>query len=168
MSIDFLLEAYQLKSLPRAGWLRVGIENPESVASHSWGLGLLIMLYCPPHINKERALELAMIHDLPEVIVGDITPHDPISKEEKQKQEQAAARKLLPPNLYNAWLEYQENQSLESRFVHQLDKLDMAVQAMAYRNLAPTQEFIKSAQRSLSQELNQLLSQFQQEILHEK
>ena len=167
MSIDFLLSAYQLKSLSRAGWLRVGIEHPESVAAHSWGLALLIMQYSPAHINKERALELAMVHDLPEVIVGDITPHDPISKEEKRKREKIAAKKLLPPKLYLRWLEYQEQESEESRFVHQLDKLDMAVQALVYKDIAPTQEFLLSAQQSLSQELNQLLSQFQQEISHE-
>ena len=167
MSIDFLLKAYTLKSLARAGWLRVGIKHPESVASHSWGLSLLVLLYCPPHINKRRALELSIVHDLPEVIVGDITPHDNISKEEKHRREKVAAQNLLPPELYKIWCEYQENTSPEAQFIHRLDKLEMGIQALAYNDIAPTEEFLRSALDALPLDLQQLLLQFQKEVSHE-
>ena len=146
---DFLLQAYHLKHLSRAGWCRVGIPDPESVASHSWGVALLVLLLSPPHLNKERMLELALIHDLPEVIVGDITPHDNITKQEKQHREAQAAATLLPPHLLRIWKEYEENQTEEAKFVHMLDKLDMALQAIAYEHQADTREFVSSAKRKI-------------------
>ena len=146
---DFLLQAYHLKHLSRAGWCRVGIHVPESVASHSWGVALLVLLLSPPHLNRERMLELALVHDLPEVIVGDITPHDNITKKEKQRRETQAATTLLPPHLFAIWKEYEEHQTEESIFVHMLDKLDMALQAVAYEHQADTQEFVSSAKKKI-------------------
>ncbi len=150
---DFFLQAYHLKHLKRAGWCRVGIEHPESVASHSWGLAVLVLLLSPPHLNKERMLELALIHDLPEVIVGDITPHDNISKEEKKKMEHIAASQILPSQLLAIWIEYEENQTEEAQFVHMLDKLDMALQASLYQHQANTEEFMISAKQKIPQTL---------------
>lgn len=46
-------------------------------------------------------MELAVIHDLAECIVGDITPHCGISADEKRKKEQAAMEqitRLMPTN----------------------------------------------------------------------
>jgi putative hydrolase of HD superfamily len=37
---------------------------------------------------------LALVHDLAECIVGDITPHDGISKEEKNKRETQAIQQI--------------------------------------------------------------------------
>ena len=150
---DFFLHAYHLKHLKREGWCRVGIENPESVASHSWGLALLVLLLAPPHLHKERMLELALIHDLPEVIVGDITPHDNISKEEKKRMERIAANQILPSQFLDIWMEYEENQTAEAQFVHVLDKLDMALQAILYQHQADTEEFILSAKNKIPKTL---------------
>ena len=80
---DLLLEALQLKELARAGWSRVGIANAESVAAHSWGVSWLVIALCPEDIDQHKALQLAVIHDLAEARVGDITPHDNIEKNQK-------------------------------------------------------------------------------------
>ena len=87
---ELLLEALKLKSLPRTGWLRAGIENPESVAAHSWGVAWLCMILCPDDLNKLKVLEMAIIHDLAEVRIGDITPYDGIEVAEKHEMESAA------------------------------------------------------------------------------
>lgn len=148
MSMDtkkFIKTGFALKHLARAGWKRVGIEDPESVASHSWGISVLISLLSPPHLNKLRMYEMALAHDMPEVITGDITPHDNISSAEKKEREKTAAQNILPLPLYNAWLEYEENTTLEAQFVHMLDKLDMALQAQIYAKTHNTDEFIVSA-----------------------
>ena len=157
MSIEFLTKAYQLKTLARSGWLRAGITQPESVADHSWALSLLALYLCPAELNKTRVLELCIVHDLPEVIVGDITPHDHITKEEKHHLEWQAAHTLLPAELLDIWTEYQEGISPESKFVHSLDKLEMGIQAKIYAPLANTQEFIHSAQRSTDPQHQTLL-----------
>ena len=139
---------YHLKSLPRSGWLRKGIDPVESVAAHSWGLALLCMEFAPrvePPLNVKKTLQLALAHDLPEVIVGDITPHDGISVQEKHCREQAAAQSILTPQTYTLWREYDQNSSREAKFVHCMDKIDMALQATMYETQADTSEFIQSA-----------------------
>ncbi|MDC0055628.1 HD domain-containing protein [Deltaproteobacteria bacterium] len=138
-----LLEALKLKSLPRTGWLRAGIENPESVAAHSWGVAWLCMVLCPKELNKLKVLEIALIHDLAEVRIGDITPYDGIDVPEKHKMESAAFVEMTEQlcnrqHLRDLWNE----QSAEADFVKQMDKLDMALQAQEYGGL---EEFIESA-----------------------
>ena len=82
---EILLRCLRLKRVVRAGWTRFPIGNPESVAAHCWGMGLLALLTCPPELDREKVITLALIHDLAEVIVGDITPLDGVPKDEKRK-----------------------------------------------------------------------------------
>ena len=42
-----ILEWLHLKNVARAGWVRAGVESPESVAAHSWGMSLLALHLCP-------------------------------------------------------------------------------------------------------------------------
>jgi putative hydrolases of HD superfamily len=146
-----LIDLLALKDVQRAGWVRVGITQPESVAAHSWGMLLLASVLTPSGLNKERIFLMCITHDLPEIEAGDITPFDNISKSEKQKLESQAADKILSnrPVLFEAWNEYMENITPESQFVHALDKLDMALQAKRYSSIANTDEFIKSALQHL-------------------
>ena len=71
-----LIELLGLKDVIRSGWQRVGIESPESVASHSWGMSALALRLCPENLDLSKVLSLCIIHDIPEIIVGDLTPHD--------------------------------------------------------------------------------------------
>ena len=141
-------KAFELKALPRAGWIRKGITHPESVAAHSWGLAMLCLEFGPrvdPPLNVERILALALIHDLPEVIAGDITPHDGVSKVDKQRREHQSATKLLNSNMLDLWNEYDANLTPEAMFVHAMDKIDMALQALTYQTQTDTTEFLLSA-----------------------
>lgn len=151
-----LLEALELKELPRAGWRRVGIAQPESVASHSWGVAWLVLALCPPEIDRGRALAMAVVHDLPEVRTGDITPHDQVGAAAKQAAERAALQQLVSPlshgeELKQLWLECEQETSPEGRFVKGCDRLDMALQAERYAAApgADTSEFIESAVAAL-------------------
>ena len=83
---DNLLEMLELKQLPRTGWVRSGVENPESVAAHSWGMAVLALRLAPKELDIEKILSLCLIHDLPEVRVGDLTPHDDISNKAELEQ----------------------------------------------------------------------------------
>jgi putative hydrolase of HD superfamily len=157
---ELLREAYGLKELDRAGWLRVGVEAPESVAAHSWGMALAALLLCPPGLDRGRVLAIAILHDLPEVKVGDITPHDGISTEEKHRRERVAAARLFAgrPELWALWEDYEQARSPEARFVRALDKLDMGLQAQLYGAQGySTEEFLRSAQGRLPPDLQALL-----------
>ena len=100
-------------------------------------------------------MKMVLLHDLAESKIGDFTP-DQISKIKKEKMENDAfyeITKKLPDSIkhqYNEiWDEYQNNTSPESHIVHQIDKLEMVLQAKIYQKEGSPQEnvtpFIESA-----------------------
>jgi len=155
--------ALALKEVPRAGWLRVGVASPESVAAHSHGVAWLVLVLCPAGVDRGRALALAILHDLAEAHVGDITPHDGVPRAEKRRREEAAMRALLAPlpaadELLALWLEYEDGSTPEGRFVKACDKLDMGLQARRYATSgADTAEILASAREGLEADLRALL-----------
>jgi len=154
---DNLLEILRLKNIQRAGWVRAGIQNPESVAAHSWGMSMLALKLTPPTLDLVRVLSLCIVHDVPEVRVGDLTPHDDTTNKARDEHE---AMTELAPEWITLFEEYEHGQSPEAQFVKQLDKLDMALQAENYQvdyNIS-LDEFIESArQRIVDDELQNLL-----------
>ena len=132
-SKEALIEALGLKHVVRAGWVRAGVENPESVAAHSWGMAMLATQICPEELNLQRVLELCILHDIAEVHVGDITPHDNVSSEEKHHLESEAIQRM-GIEAESAFSEYEEQVTPEAKFVRYLDKLDMALQAEIYES----------------------------------
>ena len=160
-----LLETLALKDLPRAGWVRVGIHEPESVAAHSWGVAWLVLVLCPPALNLQRALALAVVHDLAEVKTGDIIPADDVPARQKRAQEAEALRVLtaaLPAAARIVALgdEYAEAETPESRFVKACDKLDMALQAARYASAGTClDEFVETALRTLDEPLLRSLAE---------
>lgn len=152
--VDGLVEALALKALARAGWVRRGVPSPESVAAHSWGLAWLVLQLLPDELDRERALAYAVVHDLAEVRVGDITPHDGVSGEDKAAREVQAMRAMRTrwprgEQTLALWEAYEAQADPEARFVRQLDRLDMALQALAYARAGAEgmQEFVESARR---------------------
>jgi putative hydrolase of HD superfamily len=128
------LEAVRLKELDRAGWKRVGVAHPESVAAHSWGVALLALLRCPPGLDRGKLLAMAVLHDLAEVRVGDLTPFDGVSPDEKHRRERDAMDELLAhrPDLRVLWDEAEAGISPEARLLKELDRADMGLQAERY------------------------------------
>lgn len=131
-------EAGRLKSLRRAGWVRVGLPEAESVADHSYRVALMALLLGPRlGLNTNQMIRLALLHDLGEARLGDITPADRIPPEEKHAREAVALSEVvdsLPeaPALFDLWREYAQGASPEARAVRQLDKLEMAFQTLEY------------------------------------
>lgn len=127
-------ELLGLKDVPRTGWVRCGVTDAESVAAHSWGVALLAALLCPPGLDREKVLLMAVLHDLAEVRVGDLTPHDGVSHAEKHRRELAAITELLArhPDLLAIWHEAEARETPEARFLKELDRLDLGVTGRRY------------------------------------
>lgn len=79
--LAFLHIIERLKTTPREGWRRFDIQHGESIADHMYRMSIITML-CPPeeNIDKDRCVKLALIHDMAEALVGDITPPDRVPK----------------------------------------------------------------------------------------
>ena len=173
--VRFLEMAGRLKRTPRAGWVEVGIRQPESVADHTFRTCILCMIYADMEgLDQPKLLTMALIHDLPEAIIGDLTP---LRKTKESKEEEDVAinqiLKLLPKKQREkymmVWNEYQEGKTREAKDVRQLEKLEMALQAKEYEKAKSTSQslkrFIKSAEKTITlPELKRLLSY----ILEEK
>ena len=71
--LSFLNHLSNLKHLPRAGWMTFDINNVETVASHSMRVAMIALLL-PNTYNISKCIEIGLIHDIAESIVGDITP----------------------------------------------------------------------------------------------
>lgn len=140
-SIDSLLRFFhlagRLKDTPRAGWALRGVASPESVAEHTWRVALMALVLAPrAGLDASRCAALALVHDLAEALVGDITPYDGVSAEEKHRREAEAMQELADlagdASLVVLWREYDAAASPEARFVKELDKLETVLQAAEY------------------------------------
>ena len=139
-----------LKDILRTGWVRAGVDSPESVAAHSWGMSVLAMHLCPENLDRMRVIEMCLVHDLPEVEVGDLTPHDDTST--KSKDEHRAMTRLAPQWL-GLFEEYEAQETEEAKFVKYLDKLDMALMARIYEDKQglDLSDFIASARKVIGE-----------------
>lgn len=122
----------------------------ESVADHTYAMTVLGMVISDLHgLNTEKIMRMSLLHDLAESITGDIMP-DRITKDEKYMKENNAITTILDklPNeltkMYSKiWEEMQKKESDEAKFVHELDKLEMVIQAKVYQKSGVDEKKIK-------------------------
>ena len=142
--LAFFYDFMTLKQRFRRGWLQRGVspEKCESVADHSFGIALLAMLTVDtmPGVDKSKAVMMALTHELGEILAGDITPADRMSEAEKTEMEHQAVEKITDEYPEAAdpaalWYEFEEGATPEAKFVRQLDKLEMALQALYYESV---------------------------------
>ncbi|KAJ2515748.1 hypothetical protein GGI11_003668 [Coemansia sp. RSA 2049] len=139
-AIDFLTIVERLKRTKRTGWINNGIRGPESIADHMHRMGIMAMLIEDEALDRSRCIKMAIVHDLAESLVGDITPHDGVSKEEKRKLEADAMEQLVQTlgmseharEIQALWLEYENGETNEAKLVFDLDKCEMILQALEY------------------------------------
>jgi len=140
--LDVILDCIELKTVPRMGWRVRGIRDGESVAEHSFGVAVIAMLLADRldlEIDREKLLKIALIHDLPEHMLGDI--HAPavrmLGEDVKEKAEIRILERLFGgidggEAYVDLWREFAERSSVEGRLVRAIDKLEMFTQAYEY------------------------------------
>lgn len=155
--LNLFYESFHLKSLYRQGWLKRGIpkEKCESVADHSFGVVLMSFVIAQQHfpeLDLPKVMKLALMHDLPEAFTGDRTPHDNVTVKQKELREGKAFKRLFSrfdnaEDYQKLWKEYSKQSSAEARFVMQIDKMEMVMQASVYEKTMrhDLQEFYDSA-----------------------
>ncbi|CAH2050589.1 unnamed protein product, partial [Iphiclides podalirius] len=158
--LEFLELVGRLKHVKRTGWVICNIDDCESIAGHMYRMGLMTFLLTeennPTNLDRFKCLQIALVHDLAECIVGDITPHCGISPDEKHRQEDEAMKKIAEltgiagDRMYNLYKEYENQSSPEARFAKDLDRYDMILQAFEYEKRENTpkklEEFFKATE----------------------
>jgi putative hydrolase of HD superfamily len=144
--LQFLRIVGNLKKLKRTGWVNNHVHEPETVASHMYRMAIISMI--TPHkdstIDINKCIKMSLVHDLGEALVGDITPYDGVSEEDKYEREKAAFLKItgkleeieecksIGEEIYSLWLEFEQGKTQEAQLVKEIDKFDMVLQADQY------------------------------------
>ena len=144
--LSTLIELQRLKRLDRTGWTLRGLPNgTESVAAHSFGVGVTAMLLADEFISRgisvdvEKVLRVALLHDWAEVRVGDMprTATFYFGSDARKVAETAAFSDVVrdvdsAEGLYGSlYSDYEQRSSLEARLVKAADVLDLLVQVLA-------------------------------------
>lgn len=119
----------------------------ESIADHMYRMSLMTML-CPPALAKKldlsRCMKMCLVHDMAESLVGDITPVEGIPKPEKSRREAETMDYItgrllggvnggdVGAQIREIWQEYEDSETLESVFVHDIDKMELLLQMTEY------------------------------------
>ncbi len=162
--VEFWKLASKLKDEPRRGWmLRLHVRKIESVADHSFGVAILSLYEAERRgYDIGRVLKLALIHDLEEAMIGDLTPTDKwrLTRKGVLQRKASAKRRILsrlPPSqrsdYQRAWKELGTGGTREARLVKDLDKFEMALQAREYESKgakrAELEDFYRSARKGI-------------------
>lgn len=154
---NYITVFYQIVSLlkqkKRTGWLDKKIPDPESIADHMYRMSLIAMSLDAGSLEKDEkkpdlslCVKIALVHDIAESLVGDITPKDPtVGKAEKHDREYKTIKYLSsivePYNpkyaeeLTNLWLDYEYQRNPEGSIVKDIDKYELLIQTFEYERL---------------------------------
>ncbi len=138
--IGFYRHVAMLKGLKRAGWLRQGIKEPETVAGHTFGVAVLSLILAEneKNVDGEKLLKMALFHDIGESISGDITPFDRNFKKKNKLERDGlkkTVRKLperMQKEIVELFLEFEKGKTKEAKIVKMADKLDMYLMLAHY------------------------------------
>ena len=159
--IEVFFEINHLKTLFRQGWLHHGIpkDQCETVAEHTLGVALLALFLADahfPHLDQGKLLRMALLHDFGEIYAGDIVPGKMTLADkhelEKRSVERVFARLPKGAEYLAIWQEFEDGQTPEARFVKEIDRLEMGLQASVYehKKLGDLAVFFESADKALS------------------
>ncbi|WVN88865.1 uncharacterized protein L203_104079 [Cryptococcus depauperatus CBS 7841] len=146
-TLAFLHLLEQLKVQKRSGWIREGVAGAESISDHMCRMALMAMML-PNDVERPldipRCVMMALVHDLAEAHVGDITPVEGVPAHVKHQLEEQAMDAFLNEMLgsdgnkdarerfKSLWDEYEARETPESKLVKDLDRLELALQAVEY------------------------------------
>ncbi len=127
----FMAGAAALKDTLRSGFTPAG--RPESVAEHSWRLGLLALLLSEDMegVDLGRLLSLILVHDLGEAIGGDVPAIRQVPGDARAARERADLAALCTPlprdvraRMLALWDEYAAAATPEAVMAKGLDKCE--------------------------------------------
>jgi len=146
-TLAFLHLLEQLKLQKRSGWIREGVQGAESISDHMCRMALMAMMIpstAARPLDIPRCVMMALVHDLAEAHVGDITPVEGVPARVKHRLEEQAMDSFLNEMLggegnrdardrfRSLWDEYEARETPESKLVKDLDRLELALQAVEY------------------------------------
>lgn len=143
--LGFFKDLGKSKRLLRSGFVREKINDPESVAEHSFRTGVIAMVLSDKlglSLDKDKLIKMALIHDIGEIITGDIVVQrgeviDLNLRDSKEEKERMGIKQIfgqiLEGDVYGKIFEEMiERKSPEAKVFWQFDKLELALTALEY------------------------------------
>jgi putative hydrolase of HD superfamily len=169
---EFLKTVGNLKRVARAGWVLKGIHDAESVAEHDFRTAILAEIYAKEPLDARKIVLTALLNDVAQSRSGDIIwehgkQQDVRAANVKANEELRIAESMLDlverPDLKQLLKEYIMQSTPEARFVKELDKIEMVLQALEYEaeivNPQELREFWENAERYIeTPELKELFA----------
>ena len=146
-AMRFYLLATKLKYKIRSGWDKnhwnINSERIESIAEHVYGTCILAISLDSEfelNIDMDKVLKMLVMHEIGEVLIGDITPFDKITLEKKAEIEHKAMKDVIgdlinKEELYSLLIEFDEHNTKESKFAYLCDKIEADIQAKIYQDM---------------------------------
>jgi len=153
--LDFFEPIEKIKRKEREGWKIAKKEYKikgvvETIGSHSLGAALIGWFLAEKEgLNKEKIIKLLLVHDLVMAYMHDITPRDKdyARKKEIENDNIKELLKDIPSILKNEFesliMEYQKEETPESRLAREADKMDTLLQAFFYSKENGRKEIIQ-------------------------
>ncbi len=155
---SFMTEAVKVKKVNRTGWVRFGMKNPEHVGDHMFSAAVLSYLLARRlSLDADKCLKMALTHDIHEAITGDIAARRGRETERKRMLERKDNMAIMSylggrSEFLSLVKEFMAEKTKESRFVHEVDKLDYVVQLAHYSKYLSAEavlEFLSSADKKI-------------------
>lgn len=140
----FYLLTNKLKYKIRTGWKYWNVESDrlESIAEHIYGTCMLAIAIDSEYnleLDIDYVIKMLVCHELEELVIGDITPFDNISSEEKKEKGKQGVEYVLgnlikKDEYINLLDEFNERKTNNAEFAYLCDKLECDIQAKIYDN----------------------------------
>lgn len=145
--LKFYYYNHTLKSKLRTGWdkehwnIESENERVEMISDHiigAVGLAFAFGSEFKYEIDINKVLKTLMIHEIGEAIIGDVTPFDNVSPEQKHEIEHMAMKQVLGnlnkcDELYQSLLDFDACINPIDKFSHYCDKLEADLQSKVYQ-----------------------------------
>lgn len=136
----------KMRDTKRVQWKAYGIDDPESIAEHTLGTWMLAMIFLPleyneQDYNKQEILEMLLVHDMADSIVGDRAGQ--LSEPSKElKAQNSVMRKLFlkgtypdvanMSRYYKVWSKYYEGKCINARVARDINLIQTVNTFFAY------------------------------------
>ena len=140
--ISFYVLTNSLKEKIRSGWKswNISAERLESVAEHIYGTCMLAIAIDSEYdldIDIRKVVLMLTMHEIEEIRIGDLTPFDRVTPEQKREMGKKAVKEILnglvkEEEYYNLIQEFDDCNTNEAIFARMCDKLEADLQCKIY------------------------------------
>lgn len=162
--LNFAFELGQLRRVKHEGWRSVGVDQPESVAEHSFRAAQIafMLAHLERYENPYEVAVMALFHDIAEARTGDfhrIAKRYVSVNELKAVEQQCAPLGSIGTEVLRLWTEVENRSTVAGKIAKDADELEQAVAAKEYIELghADASNWIDNVEAVLETESAKLL-----------